>query len=595
MGKPVPLDFAPGIVKTDAPYALRGRYIDCDKVRFVKGKPEKWKGWQNFAGPVLGIVRALFAWDDFGDTRWLAVGTHLGLFLANVAGALQKITPFRSTGTLAANPFAMTNGSPFVTVTHVGHGLTVIGTYVNFSGAAAAGGITVNGEYQVNTVVDNDHYTIIHSSNASSTTTGGGAAVAYSYEIDPGDQDVVQGLGWGTGPWGIGTWGTPRSSSNFTIYASMWSLDKYGENLLAMFSGNHLYQWDPDTPSLRAALVANSPTGNFMFVTNERYPVVLGSNGDNMALAWPDQNDITNWTASSTSTANERRLQKGSRLIAGANLAQTSNVIWTDDAAYSMNYTGQRNAVYNTLLAAEKCGLIGPHGFATAAGRAYWMSHRDFFMYGGGTVQKIPNSEDIRDWLYARLDGQQNWKVSCRFLSEHNEIAWFYVLDGDREPRYYVAVSLDDWSWTFGGLSRGAWAEKSGISPAVYASDENSIIFLHEVGHDADGAAMPWFLESAPIDIDDGGLNFDIWGYLPNFYRQTGDVAVTFTTWDMPQHTIAQEVANDTISEGEGMIDLHASGRQSSVRLSGNALGGDFRLGLARVEISEAGQRRGAA
>ena len=137
---------------------------------------------------------------------------------------------------------------------------------------------------------------------ARTSATGGGAGVAYSYEINPGNVNVVQGLGWGTGTWGTGTWGTPRTSSNFTVYARTWSLDNYGENLLALVSGGRLYQWDPDSPTSRAALVANSPTGNFMFVTNERYPVILGADGDNMALACPDEKGISTCTPGSPST-----------------------------------------------------------------------------------------------------------------------------------------------------------------------------------------------------------------------------------------------------------------------------------------------------
>ena len=64
-----------------------------------------------------------------------------------------------------------------------------------------------------------------------------------------------------------------------------------------------------------------------------------------------------------------------------------------------MNYTGARNFIYNTLIVADKCGLIGPMAFTVSAGRAYWMSSFDFFMYGG-SVQAIPNSIDIRDWLF---------------------------------------------------------------------------------------------------------------------------------------------------------------------------------------------------
>lgn len=593
MARPFPLDFAPGVVKTDAPYALRGRYTDADKVRFVKGKPQKWAGWQTLVGPLSGRVRALMAWDDFNDSRWLAAGTHLGLYIVASDGAVTKITPLRQSGTLGTDPVSTQSGSAQVTITHAAHGLTV-GTFVTLTGATAVGGITVSGEYQVASVIDLNSYSVIHSAPASSTATGGGSSVAYGYEIAPGLPNVTQGVGYGTGTYGTGTWGTPRSSTSFTAYASQWALDKYGEFLLALFSGAHLYQWDPNTPGNRAVRVANCPTGNFMFVTNERYPVILGSNGDNMALAWPDQNNITVWTPSSTNTANERRLQKGSRLIAGANLQGTSNVVWSDDALYAMNFTGQRNTVYSTLLAGTGCGIIGPHAFAVVNGIVYWMGVYDLFAYGGGSVQPIPNSQDVRDWLYDRLDGKQNWKAVAHYSAQNNVVRWHVVVDGDLEPSLYVEVSLDDFSWSNGTLDRTAWAEKSGINPKVYAADPTGKIYLHEVGHDADGLPMAWHLESAPIDVNDGYSIMDIWGYVPNFERQSGDIDVVIRTWDMPQHTSPQEEQYTTIYPSQGIADLHVSGRQVSVRLEQNVLGGDFRLGLPMTEASTAGRRRGS-
>lgn len=586
-----PLDIAPGIVKVDSPYSLRGRYVDCDKVRFVKSKPEKWRGWEVFSEQLEGVPRALKCWDDNSDSRWLSCGTHLRLFLVNIDGEKTNITPYASTGTLGSNPFAMTSGSPLVVVTDTAHGV-IQGTYVNFDGATAAGGITIDGEYQVTRLIDANSYEITHSSNATSTTTGGGASVTYAYEINPGQENVVQGLGYGTGPYGLGTYGTPRSSSNFTVYARIWSLDTYGENLLGMPSGFNLYQWDPDSPNDRAVKVANSPTGNFFFVTNERYPVVLGADGEPMTIKWPDQNDITIWTPSSTVTANVRRLQKGSRLVAGANLINTSNILWTDSAVYTMNYTGQKNSVYATILAAEKCGLIGPNGFAVAGGRAFWMSSFDFFMFGG-SVQHIPNSEEVRDWVFDQLDKKQNWKLATHFASEHNEIRWHFIADGEFEPTLYVAVSLDDFSWTHGTLQRGAWTEKSGINPTTFGADQDGYIYKHEVGEDEDGAAMAWHLESAPVDIQDGDVVMDIHGYIPNFQRQTGDITLTITAFDLPQHTTPLETFTSDIAEGQGIVDMQVGARQAAIKLSGESVGGRFRLGLPALEIEGGGERRG--
>lgn len=595
MGEPFPLDFSPGIVKVDAPYALRGRYIDCNMVRFVKGKPEKHRGFTMFSEePLTGFARAALAWDDFGANRRLAVGTHLKLQLLDSAGMVQDITPFRDEGTLGNDPFAVTNGLTTVVVTDAAHGLNV-DDIVYFDGATAGGGITIDGQYTVTAVIDLNTYEIEHSVAASSTdATTGGAAVTYAYEISPGNVNVQQGRGWGVGTWGTGTWGTPRENANFTQYARTWSLDLYGENLLAMPSGLNLYEWDPDSPTERAALVANSPTGNFMFVTNERYPVVLGVDGDLMTIAWPDQNDITDWTPAADNTALRRTLSKGSRMIAGAVLRNTLSILWSDSTPYTMQYSGRKNIIYETLPAADQCGLIGPQAWVVAGGNAYWMSNFNFHMYAGG-VQKIPNSEDIRDWLYARLNPKQNWKCQCSYSSTHNEVRWNYVHTDDNEPFYYVAVCLDDFSWTVGAQDRSVFEERSGINPAVYGISSDGNVYEHEIGVDADGAAMSWFLESAPLDIKDGDRLIDMHGYIPNFFRQVGGIEVTIQGWDHPQQVTPIDTFTGTIAEQQGIVDMNMSGRQMSIRLSGDQVGSDFRLGIGKVEIHAGGRRRASA
>lgn len=591
MAKPTPIDFAPGVVKTDAPHTLRGRYIDSDKVRFVKGKPQKWAGWSKLWSGLVGIARAITNWEDNQGSKWVAVGTHKKLYMISSSNAVNNITPVRLSGTLALNPITTISGLANVTISHVSHGL-IAGTSVTYSGATAVGGINIAGTYVVMSVIDANTYTITAASAASSSATGGGAAVAFSYEINGGDADVTQGAGYGLGTYGTGTYGTPRVNSSYLKYARIWSLDNYGQNLLAMPSGDYLYQWDPTTPSNVAAKVANSPTGNFMFITNERYPVILGAGGDLLTLSWPDQNDITNWTPGALVTGNTRKVQKGSRLVAGANLNGTANILWTDDAVYAMNYTGARNIIYTTLVAGERCGLIGPHAFIVARGIAYWLGHFDFFMYGG-SIQGIPNSQDMRDWVYARLDGKQNWKCVAHYSAENNEVKWNYVLAGAYEPAFYVAVSLDDYSWTNGTENRTAWKQRGGIAAKTYGTDELGNVYQHETGLNADGLAMSWLLEAAPINIDEGRELVDIQGYIPNFFTQVGDVQLTISTRDLPQNVALLETSASTIVEGAAIVDLHLSGRQVSIRLDGFALNGNFRLGVADLEIASSGKRRG--
>ncbi len=83
---------------------------------------------------------------------------------------------------LPDNPFAVSNGSATITVTHTSHGLSV-GHKVTFAGSAAIGGITPNAvEMAVTGVPDANSYTVAFTSNATSTASGvGGTSVTATY------------------------------------------------------------------------------------------------------------------------------------------------------------------------------------------------------------------------------------------------------------------------------------------------------------------------------------------------------------------------------------------------------------------------------
>jgi hypothetical protein len=53
------------------------------------------------------------------------------------------------------------------------------------------------------------------------------------------------GYGWGTGLYGSSTWGTPRTTSNAVLDPGSWSLDNYGELLIATIKNGATFSWDP--------------------------------------------------------------------------------------------------------------------------------------------------------------------------------------------------------------------------------------------------------------------------------------------------------------------------------------------------------------
>jgi hypothetical protein len=193
------LTFSPGIQHDGSRYSSSGSWTDADKVRFRSGAAEKIGGWQKATSlPFLGICRSLTPFTDLQNNYFLGVGTHLKFYIER-GGTLNDITPIRAT-IVQSNPFTTVNGSPTVTVNVTNHGAAA-NDFVSFSGASAVGGLTLNGEYQIVTIVNSSVFTITAASNASSGATGGGSVTA-AFQIQSGLDSTLYGNGWGAGTWG---------------------------------------------------------------------------------------------------------------------------------------------------------------------------------------------------------------------------------------------------------------------------------------------------------------------------------------------------------------------------------------------------------
>ena len=248
----------------------------------------------------LGFARALHDWVDLDGERWLAIGTDLKLYLVN-AGTLFDITPIRESGSLTG-PFDTTIGDQTVTVNDVAHGGKV-GNFVRFTGAATVGGLDLNDEFQIATVVDSDTYTIEADFPATSSVVGGGGVVSYEYDIDIGEAGNVTVTGWGTGPYGAGLYGFGSTITGIAVALRIWSLDNFGEDLLASPNGGSLYHWDLTTgTATRSVLVDEAPaTIQRMLVSPEARHVVAFGAGTGSAASPGDPDVVAGKSATSRS------------------------------------------------------------------------------------------------------------------------------------------------------------------------------------------------------------------------------------------------------------------------------------------------------
>ena len=218
------LQFRPGINRETTRYMNEGGWYDCDKIRFRFGVPEKMNGWQRYSdSQFLGICRKLHNWIALDQSNYVALGTHLKLYIEE-GTQYYDITPFRAAAASLSTNALKTGaaGSKVITVTQASHG-AVTNDFVTIAGAAAFDGITaaqLNTEHQV-TVVDGNTYTFTVASDTASSgnTAGGGASITARFQINTGLDTIVSGTGWGAGQWGGTTAADPATTLNGALSA----------------------------------------------------------------------------------------------------------------------------------------------------------------------------------------------------------------------------------------------------------------------------------------------------------------------------------------------------------------------------------------
>lgn len=602
-----PLDIPAGLVADDTSFAAEGAWLDADKVRFWRGKPQVIGGWESFIQTQLtGTCRAVIAWTDTPGNLNVAFGTHSNLEVA-YGGALYDITPTLAlpSATLPANPISVTNTSTTVTVNHPGHPL-VSGNTIIISGIALIGGIVPNGTAPVS-VIDANTYTYTAGAPATSTATGGGSAVVVAPQnaFVAGLIDGIGGQGYGTGTFSTGNYSQPSTGAT---YPRTWALSTYGQTLIANPRGGPIYQWNNNTGS-PATPLANSPAQvTYALVTPQRQVIAFGCNDEITGIFNPlavracDLENPTVWNTLATNNVFEHVLEGGGRIVAARNIGAFL-FVWTDSALYQGTFLGLPGQTYRFDRLGEHCGLLGPGAVAVGGQTALWLSlDLQFHKCSvGGEPSIVPSP--LQAALAANLTPAQQDKVVASTISEFGEVWFFYpdVRDGTENSRYVSAgavsnstmaanyASLISDAWSRGLLARTAFID-AGPYQFPLGVDPSGNVYIHERGKSADGGAFSWYIESAGQYLGEADRFVSIKGVWPDFQGQVGAVNLTVYTRKYPQDTDRTR-GPFAILPGQSKRDFLASGRVLRLRLAGNAGPTFMRLGKLEFETDQTGMQ----
>lgn len=504
----------------------------------------------------------------------------------------------------AVPTFTTTNGSPTITVTLTAHGYAVGEIFnVPIPCATSVGGVTVVGAYVIQTVPTADTFTINTAASATSAATvsenGGNARITYFVGIGPPATAVgYGGGGYGTGAYGIGV--VPPPSAGSPITATNWSLDNWGEVLLACPADGAIYQYSPDLGVQNATKIVAAPEINGGIFVSQPAQILVAwasSNGgvqDPLIINWSDAGDYTNWTVSSITQAGGYHIPTGSRIVGGMS-GPNFSIIWTDVGVWAMDYI-EPPLIFGFNSLGDNCGLIARHAACTLNSIVYWMSNDKFCAMAGEAVQTLPCS--VWDVVFQDLDTAHSDKIYCSTNSLFGEVWWFYPSKsgGTGEVDSYVKIIPEAGVWDYGKLARSAWIDQSPVGAPV-AGSPNGYIYQHETSPDADGQPMDSWFQTGYFELDDSEqLQFVDWilpdfryGYYPGQSGAIVQLSVLFT--DYPNGATVKTRGPYSVTNTTNYVNTRLRGRYTALRIESQDLGSFWRMGSIKIRGVGDGRR----
>lgn len=404
------------------------------------------------------------------------------------------------------------------------------------------------------------------------------------YDITPagltvGDRDASVNIGYGGTLYGTAAYGLTRPDTGVYTPVTTWSMDTWGEYLVACSdSDGQLLEWQLNTAAA-AAPITNAPTGCVgLVVTEERFLFALGPGGNYRRVQWCDREDNTVWTPSASNEAGDIELQTTGQIMLGER-TRGQTLILTDQDAHSATYQGPP-FVYGFERVGSSCGAISRLCAASVDVGVFWMGQSSFYLYSGGAVTAIQC--DVADYVFSSLNRTQRSKVAAVANSRFNEIWWFYPSEGSIENDRYVVFNYKENHWSIGALARTSGIDGGLFTTPIWMTPAGMAV-NHEIGDQTDGVAP--YAESGPVQIGNGDQVMAATSFIPD-ERTQGDATVTFKTRFHPNDT---ERSYGPYSMGNP-TDVRFTGRQVAMRVTGD-LNTDWRWGVPRLEAAAGGRR----
>ena len=644
------IQFKAGFNKQDTDTGAEGQWVDGDNVRFRYGQPEKIGGWTQLTASLLsGPARDQHTWTDLTGKKYSAIGTSKVLVIY-YEGAFYDITPLDADQTGVT--FTSSNGSPTVTVNLTGHGV-VVGDYVKFKSVTLPGGgatsftdanFTTN-PFEVISQPTTNTFTITMPANETGSGMSSAGSATMNKYVTIGPIKQTPAYGWGVDTWGSEKWGEEASTTNVELDAGSWSLDNFGQLLVATVRNGKTFSWSPTAASAldtRATAVSGAPDKSLMSLVSDRdrHLFLIGTldtlgdstSQNKMFIRFSDQESIGTYQPTATNTAGTFLIDQGNEIITAVQ-GKDYVLVLTDQAAYQIQFVGPP-FTFSIRQVGSNCGCLGQHAAVFAQGAVYWMGYNGSFFMFDGTVKTIPSL--VEDFVFTTSGTNLGYNVSANqiayayYNSLYNEIGWFYAKSGSTQIDRTVVYNYAEQAWTTGSLSRTTYQDAvtygdpyateylttttptfpvvNGVTNTFGATKYWSMeTGVNEVDASGNATVIASFIQSGDYDIVNTNAGADLRGggedimrvsrFIPDFKNLQGNAKVTMFFRNYPNEAKASDPNGPlitgpfTCTTTTDFVSTRVRGRQVSLKIENDAVNESWRYGTLRLDVKAGGRR----
>ena len=339
-----------------------------------------------------------------------------------------------------------------------------------------------------------------------------------------------------------------------------------------------------------APLTAVNATASGGFAILHPYVFLFGNNGE---ILWSEPGRPEAFDVNSYNRISSQKIVHGESCSPNVYNPGPAGLFWSLSGLYKATFVGDPVQFrFDTID--NECSILASRSVVSYNGLFYWIANDRFMMTDGNTTKEIPNASNF-DFFFDNLNYSRRQKIWGTKVPKYGEVWWFFPKGNSDECDHAIIYNVRLNCWYDTPIERSCgFLDPTFVNPVWGSATQ---IWQHEDGYDQNVEGLKTAIDSyfrtgnlawcaiAP-DKQWKGIErlVEVNRIEPDFV-QSGKISLTINAREYARSN-QTEIANTEFDENSEKIDLRCQGREVTMGIRSNVVGGFYELGNTLLDIT---------